>query len=176
MYTSLLSYYLFCWCLAAVSIISSFLLWGSEKECENMRSAYLGEGGILYVVCTIECAIHTLHSGRFFIIIFLSYANHSAAGISSYVLTKIVNESISFWLDLMDCMWFSFRLLLICTTFFPTYFFESYVRRFGSIFFRLLKILEFANLYTVSFLSWKIYYNHWVSFVRIILSPLKSLC
>ena len=28
------------------------------------------------------------------------------------VLTKTVNESISFWLDLMDSRWFSFRLLL----------------------------------------------------------------
>ena len=55
-----------------------------------MRSAYLGEGGTLYVVCTIECAIHTLHSGRFFIITSVLLCR----GNTSYLQKQLMNQLV----------------------------------------------------------------------------------
>ena len=58
-----------------------------------MCSAYLGEGGTLYVVCTIECAIHTLHSGRFFIIISVLRKSLCRGNIS-YLQKQLMNQLV----------------------------------------------------------------------------------
>ena len=58
-----------------------------------MCSAYLGEGGTLYVVCTIECAIHTMHSGRFFIIIFVLRKSLRRGNIS-YLQKQLMNQLV----------------------------------------------------------------------------------